>query len=485
MTENNQLWTKRFWIFICLAMLVKLAMALFFDLAPDEAYYWEYSRRLDLSYFDHPPMVGYMIAMLKAFLGDTVLAVRGFALIANFLVSLILFTICRNYFESARVGFFCALLFQLNPASLALGFIMTPDTPLSLFWGLCLLTFLKILKDPEPVFPWIIMGICLGLGAMSKYNMILIVPAVAASILVFPERRKLVFTARFWLMVLLAFAGTIPILIWNYQNEWASLKFQFSHGLKPGQKSFLFYLGEFLGGQLGTLGPSIFILIFYLSFTQFYKSFKSKNEKVFFLAATVLPALLLFTYSGLKTKVEANWPQIAYLGGFPLMAHWLVSGWSKKRAGWTILPGAILALIALIHSATLILPFKDISYRLHGWEKAGKLLKKVDEETGKKSLFVGQGYGITAEAAFYGNIPPERTAETHSGKNYRFWNSKELIKNAENVVYVDEDDYSEAAHFGKRFNKQEFRQHEIHSNGRLIRKLNISIFSDPKESDKN
>lgn len=99
--NDNSPWVKRFWIFFVLIMTVKIALALFLDLVPDEGYYWEFARRPALSYFDHPPMVGYMIALLRPFLGDSVLAVRGFALISNALVTLILFFICQRLFAWA------------------------------------------------------------------------------------------------------------------------------------------------------------------------------------------------------------------------------------------------------------------------------------------------------------------------------------------------------------------------------------------------
>lgn len=480
LVSGNNIWVKRFWIFFVLTMTVKVVLALFLDLVPDEAYYWEFARRPALSYFDHPPMVGYMIALLRPFLGDSVLAVRGFALVSNAMVTLILFFICQRVFSCAKTGFFSVLLFHLTPSGLAVGFLMTPDTPLALFWALCLITFLSIIKNPEPVLPWVFMGVFLGLGALSKYNMILMVPAVAASILIFPERRKLVFTARYWIMVLLAFAGTIPILLWNMQNEWASLKFQFEHGLQPGNYSLWRYFGEFLGGQLITMGPAVFVLLCCLSVSQVIKSFKAKNEEVFFLAVTILPALLLFAYSGSKTKVEANWPQIAYIGGFPLIAHWLVTGWTKKRALWTILPGAILTVVALLHSLTLILPVRDVSYRLHGWQEAGALIRQVDQETGGNLLFVGQGYGLAASMAFYASLAPERTAEANSGKNYRFWDSQRKINEATTIVYVDEDDRSEARRRGEEFEQTDYRRHEIYLRNKLVRTLNISIFRNRK-----
>ena len=45
-------------------------------LSHDEAYYWQWSRQLDWGYYDHPPMVAYLIFAGRALLGESELAVR-------------------------------------------------------------------------------------------------------------------------------------------------------------------------------------------------------------------------------------------------------------------------------------------------------------------------------------------------------------------------------------------------------------------------
>src|SRR5687767_13185304 len=46
------------------------------DLATDEAYYWDWSRRLDLSYYSKGPLVAYLIRGSCSVFGDTELGVR-------------------------------------------------------------------------------------------------------------------------------------------------------------------------------------------------------------------------------------------------------------------------------------------------------------------------------------------------------------------------------------------------------------------------
>ena len=50
------------------------------DLETDEAYYWLWSRHLAISYYDHPPLIAYLIRLGTALFGDTVFGVRSMAI---------------------------------------------------------------------------------------------------------------------------------------------------------------------------------------------------------------------------------------------------------------------------------------------------------------------------------------------------------------------------------------------------------------------
>jgi len=41
------------------------------ELLPEEAYYWNYSRHLDIGYLDHPPMVAWLVRLGTLLFGDT------------------------------------------------------------------------------------------------------------------------------------------------------------------------------------------------------------------------------------------------------------------------------------------------------------------------------------------------------------------------------------------------------------------------------
>jgi 4-amino-4-deoxy-L-arabinose transferase-like glycosyltransferase len=452
-------------------------LALGLDLTPDEAYYWEFARRPALSYFDHPPMVGYLIALARFVFGDTVLAVRLPALIGFSLLLRVLFTLGRRIGGNSFVGFLTAVLLQIHPAGTALGFIMTPDVPLAVAWGVGIVAFLNAIEHDRWRW-WVLLGFSLAFGAMSKYNMIFFCPGVAVVILGWRDLRARLGSGRFWSMILLAALGALPVVLWNADHDWISLRFQFRHGFRPSDRSAVSSIGEFLGGQLGTLGPVLFPLIWYVTIQSLIQGWRQNDRPRFALAILALPTMVFFLKRGFQSKVEANWPQIAYLSVMPLVAHWLAGGNFRRRLAVVCFPSLILMALAVFQAFTLYLPLpgrSDVSMRLHGWEALGEVIRLADEKTGKQLLFVGQGVPFTGLVAFYGQLPPDRITTIHGMGNWRFWWKDSLLPIGADIVYVDEGKHSEAPNVARFFEQSVMtEQYPMTARGRFLRTIHLT-----------
>ncbi|HMM61375.1 MAG TPA: glycosyl transferase, partial [Candidatus Rifleibacterium sp.] len=64
-------------------IVFRLFLSLYLDLTPDESYYWELSRRLDWSYFDHPPLVAWLIALFRMLPGESQIEVRLISILGS------------------------------------------------------------------------------------------------------------------------------------------------------------------------------------------------------------------------------------------------------------------------------------------------------------------------------------------------------------------------------------------------------------------
>ncbi len=474
-TQSN--WNQRFWLMTALMLVLRLFMALYLDLNPDESYYWQLSKNLDWSYFDHPPMVAWLIAASRSIFGENAFHIRAVALLAGVIASWFVFITGKEFLNSPKAGFLAAALANFSPAGVVVGFITTPDTPLYLAWSIGIYAFLKAINDQRRRW-WIVTGLALAFGALSKYNMILFVPGIAVTILAFKRYRHLVFTQRYWLMVILAAIGTIPIIYWNYQHDWVSIRFQLEHGTRPANRSIIKNFGDYLGGQLATVGLTLLPLIWFITLKHIKSAFTANDEKRFFLAWLALPGMLLFSYTGMSAKVEANWPQMAYLSAILLTAEWILQASNlKKRLAWVISPSLILAVLAVTHGLTLFMPIPpraDISARMHGWQEFGKTIRRIDRDFDADVVFVSQGTTLGTMLSFYGNIPAERVAELHSAGNYQIWWQNRELEKGSDAVFVDDDRFPEAMHYTTRFASFTREIYNIRACNKKVRTINVT-----------
>ena len=115
-------------------LLLNLLQAHFTELLYDEAYYWVYAQAPAWGYFDHPPMVAWMIA-LGGLVGRGELGVRLLScLMGSATIALLWILIDRP----DRREFLPQLLVWLFSIALihAYGFLSLPDTPLLFFTAL-------------------------------------------------------------------------------------------------------------------------------------------------------------------------------------------------------------------------------------------------------------------------------------------------------------------------------------------------------------
>lgn len=153
-----------------ISLIFKLVLAAIIPLCPDEAYYWVWSKHLQLSYYDHPGMIAWLfkVGSLFEFLGN---GVRWPIVILGHLTVLIWVKILNNIFnhETSKQWLWLSL------SSPLLGFgsiIATPDVPVVFFWSVSVFLFLELERNPS----WksfALLGSALGLGFCAKYHIVL------------------------------------------------------------------------------------------------------------------------------------------------------------------------------------------------------------------------------------------------------------------------------------------------------------------------
>jgi dolichol-phosphate mannosyltransferase len=213
-------------IYAFVLRLVYLGQA---ELLPEETYYWNYSRHLDIGYLDHPPMVAWLIKLSTSALGTSQFGVRVSAVFCAAITAFFTYRLTRNLFDASS-ALVATVLSQLLPFFFVAGMVMTPDTPLVAAWA-GELYFLERALIAGRARAWWGAGICMGIGLLSKYSMGLLVPAALAFVLLDPQSRRWLRQWQPYAAALIALAIFSPVILWNAQNEWASFAFQTSRRL--------------------------------------------------------------------------------------------------------------------------------------------------------------------------------------------------------------------------------------------------------------
>ncbi|MEI7972796.1 MAG: glycosyltransferase family 39 protein [Bdellovibrio sp.] len=290
---------------LALLTLLKLIVGLLTPLSPDEAYYFVWSQNLQLSYFDHPPFVAWIYA-LSSFLTPQSLSPR---LVGIFMHSASIWMWLMLFKDRLSLKKQWMLLFLLSLSPLVgLGsWIITPDTPLVFFWSMSTLIFSKYQRGVSSSRA-LLLGLSLGFGLVSKYHMILFPLSIGCHVLLTPFWRKIP-----WKHWLIATCGALisfsPVLIWNFQNSFASFTFQLRHGLAGGSWESWWTL-SYVAAQILILDPGLIRRALRADIPA---------EDRFLLPLTWVP-LAFFLITSFRGLVEANWPLTAHLSFYALVA---------------------------------------------------------------------------------------------------------------------------------------------------------------------
>lgn len=379
-------WTRRFAFLVLLLLLVRVAYAAVFplDLAPDESYYWDWGRRLDLGYYSKPPMIGWLMG-LAGFLGhDSLFVLKVFPAVLATGGLVFVFLLGRDLF-GARAGFWSALLLAATPGNAALATFFTIDPPLFFFWSGALWLAWRWWRAAEGRARWaLLLTGCLGCGYLTK-QICLVFPV---ALLVFAGVTRKGETgeaggAGRWRELVGVIVGSllflIPPLIWNWRHDWITFRHtaeELEHRPFVWARSARF-LGEFLGGQ-AALGGGLTWLLLMASLGLTLANWRRADSRLRFLALFSFPGLAAFLGLSVFQRVEQNWPLVFYpalavlVGGMGLGEglpgrRWR-RGWFPVAAGLGgLLAVALMAVPFVVPRSSLAGARSDPTARVRGW----------------------------------------------------------------------------------------------------------------------
>ncbi len=349
-------------------LLLRLAFAAAVPLVPDEAYYWTWSRQLAGGYFDHPPVIAWLIAGGTALLGDTPLGVRLLPNVAGTLATAAI-AWTADVLAGPRAARFALLAFAVMPVA-AVGMILaTPDAPLlfGIAWTLCCVTHALSYpaRSATATRWWIGAGLAIGVAMASKFTAVLVPVGLSLTILVVPALRPRLREPGPWLAVVVASLVMVPVLLWNASHDWIAFRFQLGHGLGSGAKESLVQRElNLVGGQALLVTPILFGLLL----GALVRAVREEPRRRA-LAGVALFCLAFFVFSATRKNVEANWPAIAWVPAVVLLA----AARPGDRSTWERRALRLAAALSALLLAHVVRPLvalpgsRDPVNQAHGW----------------------------------------------------------------------------------------------------------------------
>lgn len=325
-------------LLIALMTALRVIYASAIDLRTDEAYYWTWSKEGVLSFLDHPPMIAWFIRFGTAIFGDTRLGVRLGGIVAMFITQLLLADIVRRITRDWRAVVLAVLLPE---AAVYYGLLMAkvaPDTALIVFAVAMVWSLVRVAETDDGRW-WLLAGVFGGLALLSKLTALMLLPAVAAFVVVPDWRRRWLLSPYPWLAALIALALFSPVLIWNDMHDWASFKFQFVRATVAPPLS-LARFGEFLGLQFALVGPVLLpVVLSGVGFT-LWRGYRRRDGVAILLSTAVALPFGYFLWRSLTLRIGDTWPMFMWPIGFAAVAinvWWLrmhKSRLAKSTAAW-------------------------------------------------------------------------------------------------------------------------------------------------------
>ncbi|ACB52607.1 conserved hypothetical protein [Crocosphaera subtropica ATCC 51142] len=345
----------------------------------DEGYYYLYTKHLDWSYFDHPIMVALTTGLGIWLTGITSPFTLRIGTLILYTGSLFLLYLTSAKLFSKTAAKITLVLCSIIPIfQLGFGIITLPDSPLIFFWSAALYCatdefFTRRNQLYVPSYRLSILGVLIGLACLSKYHGFVLGFCLVGFCLSSNNYRKALLS-RWTILGLFLFILTLfPLLFWNYQHDWISLKFQLSDRFLPvpnaPQKSYhiLNALGVF-GVNIALLFPTIGFPLWWVMTKSLYcdgyqllskkKNVDNLSNKKLFIYWISLPLTLGLIILGGKEQILVTWPIPGYWGMIFLLGlygeRWLNYSkiWVKRWLFGSAIAINTILLLLLLHLNT-------------------------------------------------------------------------------------------------------------------------------------
>src|SRR6478736_5377280 len=387
---------------------LRLVAAAFTPITFDEAYYWMWSKNLAGGYYDHPPMVAFVIRLGTMIAGDTEFGVRLVSVLLALPMSWAVYQSAVVLFGGRWVAATSAILLNVTLMAAVGTMIVTPDAPLLVASSFVLFSLAKVLETGRGAW-WLAVGLAAGAALLSKYTALFFGPAILIWLLAVPKLRRWLISPWLYLGGLVALLMFAPVIMWNADHHWVSFIKQMGRARIEDFRPV--FIAELAPTQVAFATPLVFILgamgLHALARRQ----------------AGVMPARVLvnvmfwtivvyFIWHSLHARVEANWfapvyPAFAVAAAVAATVTPWQPRWQRVAdfcSRWAAPTGIVMFVLLIVQANTGVLSAyrRDATVRSVGvgWRDTAAGIETVRGRVGATCV-LAPDYGTTGWLVFY------------------------------------------------------------------------------------
>jgi len=289
----------------------------------DEAFFYWWGVYPDWGYYDHPPMVGWLIWLMRTLFGEASWAIRLPVVLLPLAVGATLWWALKPLNRERAA--WAVLLFWLAPVNW-LNSLITTDTPL-IFWsllstGALLRAEQRDTLDGRSWHLYALAGVFIGCAFLSKYFSVVLGLSYLVYFAAFRRERWL----GLLLIVLCALPGPLINLWWNMGHGWSNIMFNAINRNQDASFAWSHPL-SYLGMLAYLLTPAVLWQGF-----KHRAALRDTARQQRLVAVLIVVPLLFFAVLSLKKTVGLHWVLAFYPFVFVLLAFALPQATLKNCA---------------------------------------------------------------------------------------------------------------------------------------------------------
>jgi len=385
----------------------------------DEYYFRDCARFLDFGYVDHAPLTPWLLWLTEAVLGDSLFAMRLPAALAGAVTVYLGAHLVARLGGGAFAASLCCMAILFAPAYLRMAAMLNIVVFEPLFWTIAVLLLLRALESPRTQ-RWLALGGWLGLALLNKHTAIFWAAAMALA-LALSSRRRILATPGPWLAAAVALAVFAPNLVWQVQNDFATLEFlrNMRDGTLASIPRSLFGLGQIL--YIGPLAAPIWL-------AGLWSLARDRRPEHRLLAVHFAILFAFFLWSHAKPYYLAPaYPPLLAAGAVYVGARWSVAA-RGALATLLVASGVGMALISLPilpideldrgieRVLGAIVPARALTHDMHdqfGWRELSQAVAAANAsltpDERRTAIVIGRDYGVVSSVRHFAaelELPP-------------------------------------------------------------------------------